>query len=775
MFGNGHRMSAVSSTSDYPDEGSSSLRRSNPFDYESYINPASRGDSTLSHIIGTYGNPNARESRYTGNFNPFHDPPREEDEYDYDFTETPAPPIDEPAPEVQARTFNGLPDSNAPRSEPTAGLSNGSGRGDVAGQGQRIPLWQRYGLQPDDSLRDIPIAELETMDDFEEIVSDMWNQPIMAEVDERYNARYLAIMLRAGHLFGAEQRRRWEGELAHIFVRRAPTESNGNGDSTTGASRAATSNRASQQGQTHRMTTSSGALGNLSQPSRTMTSSSSQSFGIQQREARRRQDDPIHYTGPPFMPYTLEDIEDYDNAFSGQDPATASSPLDPSPYPVNLTGQSVFDTSPYRLDRPAADNAADLAQAYIDARRDHLSTRFGPEGPSGRPPLQPAPAPSGAFASNVRPPFAVEQPESSNISGSVDTRQLLNPQSPPTVAVDSTTTSPHPAIGSQTGTNDPLSALRALQTDIPDIWAVPNARSSGSYRGGSSRRTVAHAQSASQASAANSTGVNDQDEWVTEPSTSKHNSGVPYPLPPPGEDRRWSGTLPFPRGRPAPLPRPHDSNHPGFYPREELSNEPHDEYIDVGSPPLAITPAGVPYEDIEMQPYPKTSRRSAMRMPGRVKHRQRSNDTSVTIFAPNKNVRSPKNNPSVRSAKAGRARSFVASQDSTIPFLLNADRSRVSATKPAIRRLPHEMTRGQKLAADIIKYSCTTWLAPLCLPPFLLGVGVLDFFVRDRASKKMKRFALAEALFFFMVVVIAATVGITLSVRDERRSNGEGY
>ena len=96
-------------------------------------------------------------------------------------------------------------------------------------------------------------------------------------------------------------------------------------------------------------------------------------------------------------------------------------------------------------------------------------------------------------------------------------------------------------------------------------------------------------------------------------------------------------------------------------------------------------------------------------------------------------------------------------------------------TTPIIPKSPRKLTSSEKLAADIIIYSCTTVLAPLCLPPFLLGVGVFDFFIRGRITKKMKRVALGEALFFFMIIVISATVGLTLSIKEDRRANGEDF
>jgi hypothetical protein len=79
----------------------------------------------------------------------------------------------------------------------------------------------------------------------------------------------------------------------------------------------------------------------------------------------------------------------------------------------------------------------------------------------------------------------------------------------------------------------------------------------------------------------------------------------------------------------------------------------------------------------------------------------------------------------------------------------------------------------EKLVAYIIIGSCFTIFAPLCLPLFLLAVGILDPVLGKYATKKLKRTAMAVALLLFAIIVIATTAGITWSVRDERRANGD--
>jgi TRAP-type C4-dicarboxylate transport system permease small subunit len=107
---------------------------------------------------------------------------------------------------------------------------------------------------------------------------------------------------------------------------------------------------------------------------------------------------------------------------------------------------------------------------------------------------------------------------------------------------------------------------------------------------------------------------------------------------------------------------------------------------------------------------------------------------------------------------------------------LRLSQSRTSPEQPLLRRSNRdEMTDQQRRAADSVIVLCMTVFAPLCLPPFLLGIGVLNQFVGDRANKKTKRLALAEAFVFFIIIIIAATVGITMSIKEERRANGNNY
>ena len=95
--------------------------------------------------------------------------------------------------------------------------------------------------------------------------------------------------------------------------------------------------------------------------------------------------------------------------------------------------------------------------------------------------------------------------------------------------------------------------------------------------------------------------------------------------------------------------------------------------------------------------------------------------------------------------------------------------------EPSLPQSPEELTVHQTLIADIFIWSCVTWLAPFAFLPLMLGFGAFDGIVKGRASPNMKKFALGEAVFILLVIVVAATIGITLSVIDQKRTSGAGY
>ena len=583
---------------------------------------------------------------------------------------------------------------------------NGHSYGDDTAPSARVPLWRRYQLRHGESLRSVPVNEMETREDLDEIILDMRMQPLLQPRETPFWDRYEAILDRVESLFGAEARVIARNDMNRSMPDSTPSDRQIN----------PAQDRPPNTGVATTAPSSTSVAADLS-------TYDPQYGGSGASVIRSPVSQPI--PPMPFDPYYPSDEDDIDESMSAVSP---SSPLDTSPH-------------------PGFEHYQGPMRRQVPFTLDHLPQLPGPP-PSA--PLPSVPAEDRMMAPLPAVPALFTRGDPAEYSqGSTygETHDLLNLASPT-----------RPATRRANHGRSLTAGLPAIDTShsgrlrgVPLMWV--GSSPPPTMRHQSHRTPSAEGPSHHETTNAVLDGANDDDEWETEPGGSRRTSAMP-------EAYTHQETALRPTG----------SNLPGFYPPDDLSAEPHDDYEarPVFEPPRVVQRPGQAIADIELGLVHTASRRtlhsSDPRGPPPSRVRGRTNSTTITTFPSGRPLRSPTTLSSMRTIRAGARMPSVTGQTSTTALILDPVRVRVNAGEPMLISRPDSLSDRHKLIIDVAYWSSVTVLSPFVLPPLCLGFGMVDSWLHDRMSHKMKNLALMIGVLWAIVWCTAITIGVTLYV-----------
>jgi hypothetical protein len=713
---------AATGNDGYDDDAEFANRISDPFPYRDYESRNTDQDSTLVDFINQYAEIEEAERVLAQH-------PSDTNESAHESSGAPqAQPIapriikeSSPTSSQQAPVTNGLGLADVHNTSGSLHITNGSQH---STNSYGTPHVQGYPRVRGMHIRDVPVAALDTLLDFQDAVDDMRHRPL-SDQDSDFLDRYSTLMKRIRREFGLEARASAEDELHDVVPapsrRRVTNGFAGAGTEEeeplavpfTGLRDVRRIVRTPADLPASLTMSHTGTSITLRQPPVYNPSNFEHWFDRSDNAALRELRRPI----PGSSDWTNED----DSSVEQQQAQEPHSPLDNSPPPTS-----------YSFPGTALSAHPDLADAVAPPQ-----LAYGQSGPPPREPVPPLPNDDQQVGIAMVPPplFADPNPfEQSEVSSYDNTGRLLGipsaiePLFPSVRKITTIASDSKAAVNANSYTFGPPIPISEEQ-GIPRMWShSPTGSSSRKQQGSNdSNNDTLQSQTTNNAAAT----MEEKDEWETVISRSNHNSATAeyhnfhqlpnYPLPAEGI------LMPPPR-----LYRPNNPHLPGFYPTDELSSEPHDDYERTPVPREASTRFGHYTDDIELGALSTISRRS--------RNSQRSRFT----------------------------RASVRRQTSLQPLVLKSP-STIWPAPPVIYEQYEGLPRSGKLWRDVIIWSCITWGAIIPIGSLLLGSGCLDEMLGKRLSRRMKLFARAEFFVAFFIIIVVATVGITIHVRAEKK------
>ncbi|KIW02210.1 uncharacterized protein PV09_06366 [Verruconis gallopava] len=734
---------------DYPE---SSCCLSEPFPYANYESRATGQSSTLSRFIQEYDYTHGDQML---------EPSRDAQTIHYELSPHSSyvdPAWTEATNEIAPSSTRSA--SAADRFVTMNGREAINGRGPMYGVdlGSRVD-YPRFRGQ---ITRAIPVRQFNTVEDFDEAIEDMAHQPLLHRSDTEFLERYHALMSRICELHGIEARRAAERKLNHVvpapqsaFDHQVKTQPTGEYEDYLYMAPVAPLSYQDDESESEESERS---------PLNESPGSSIAPLGplVVRNNATHIRD------SREFARWLEEDSDtEQHSAEIPQSPLDNSLPRNP----LDVHGAFLHNPDGAR-DQVQGIESSQLA---VDRVRSN-SHRFGWSGP---PPQDPAPCPSNneqsiGFITPPRP-FANRNPaEQSEVSSYDSTKRLLGiinttaPRSPDdeSYVVPRDTANLNAQDQSSASRRRFYMNCQALrhEEELPRMWARYSPPGSANLR----QKRTSNEATPSQTSEEIAAAIDDADDWETEPSRSNRNSYARHGTDfrgDSGENSILGGYYAFPTKEnesygagndytPAHPLRPNDSHLPGFYPVEELSPEPHDDFENLTTPPKAVI---------------RQSHRNVI--PKQV-YRYGHNFDDIEL-----GVLSPRSIPSVRSDRSSRSRMTrwprpsVQHQNTIRPFMLRSN-TQCFDSAPTLQRKDTRMTVKEKRIAYAVNWFCITIGAIIPIPSLLFCLGFFDGITRECTSRKLKKIALWESAVMLVVVLIAAAVCITISAENQRRASG---